>query len=56
LVNDAEDEQAAFGFLGELIEANLNEYLEATNGCLVHVLGKDLVGFGVLGAALLARR
>jgi hypothetical protein len=56
LVNDAEDEQAAFGFLGELIEANLSEYLEATNGCLVHVLGKELVGFDVLGPACLARR
>lgn len=56
LVNDAEDERAAFGFLGELIETNLSEYLEATNGCLVHVLGKELVGFDILGSAQLARR
>jgi hypothetical protein len=56
LVSDAEDEQRAFGFLGELIEANLNGYVDATNGCLVHVLGKKLVGFDVLGATRLALR
>ena len=56
LVNDAEDEQAAFGFLEELIEVNLSGFVEATNGCLVHVLGKELVGFDVLGAARLALR
>jgi hypothetical protein len=56
LVNDAEDEQTAFGFLEELIEANLSSYVEATNGCLVHVLGKELVGFDVLGGTRLALR
>jgi hypothetical protein len=56
LVGDIEDEQTAFGFLGELIEANLSSYAEATNGCWVHVLGKELVGFDVLGVAHLARR
>lgn len=56
LVNDAEDELTAFGFLGELIEANLSDYIELTNGCLVHVLGKELVGFDVLGTASLVRR
>jgi hypothetical protein len=56
LVNDAEDEQAAFGFLAELIETNLSGYVEATNGCLVHVLGKELVGFDVLGRAHIVRR
>ena len=56
LVNDLDDERAAFGFLGELIEANLSGLIDATNGCLVHVLGKELVGFDVLGAARLAPR
>jgi hypothetical protein len=56
LVSDVEDEQTAFGFLGELIEVNLSSYVEASNGCLVHVLGKELVGFDVLGVARLARR
>jgi hypothetical protein len=56
LVNDEEDERTAFGFLEELIAANLNGYAEITSGCLVHVLGKDLVGFDVLGGAYLARR
>jgi hypothetical protein len=56
LVNDAEDERAAFGFLGELIETNLSEYLGATNGCLVHVVGKELVGFDILGRAHLVPR
>jgi hypothetical protein len=56
LVNDAEDEQTAFGFLGELIEANRSDFIDATSGCLVHVLGKELVGFDVLGEARLALR
>jgi hypothetical protein len=43
-------------FLGELMETSLSEYLEATNGCLVHVVGKELVGFDILGRAHLARR
>jgi hypothetical protein len=56
LVNDAEDEHAAFGFLERLIEANLSGFVEVTSGCLVHVLGKELVGFDVLGEARLAFR
>jgi hypothetical protein len=56
LVNDAEDERAAFGYLGELIETNLSEYLVATNGCLVHVVGKELVGFDILGRVHLVLR
>jgi hypothetical protein len=56
LVNDEEDERTAFGFLEELIAANRNGYAEIANGCLVHVLGKELVGFDVLGRAHLARR
>ena len=39
----------------ELIETSLSEYLEATNGCLVHVVGKELVGFDILGRVHLAR-
>jgi hypothetical protein len=56
LLNDAKDEQAAFGFLAELIEMDFDSYIQTANGCLVHVLGKELVGFDVLGAAHLARR
>jgi hypothetical protein len=56
LVNDVEDEEAAFGFLGELIEASLSGLTDAANGCLVHVFGRELVGFDVLGAARLAPR
>ena|SRR5579872_3773121 len=56
LVNDAEDERAAFRFLGELIETKLSEYLAATNGCLVHVVGKELVGFDILRRAHLVLR
>jgi hypothetical protein len=56
LVNDMEDERTAFGFLGELIEANRRGFVDATSGCLVHVLGKELVGFDVLGEARLALR
>ena len=56
LVCDAEDERAAFGFLRELIETDLDGYINTANGCLVHVLGKELVGFDVLGRAHLANR
>ena len=52
----SEDEHAAFGFLEALIEANLSGFVEVTSGCLVHVLGKELVGFDVLGEARLAFR
>ncbi len=56
LLNDVEDEHEAFGILGELIEMDLDGYIQTANGCLVHVLGKALVGFDVLGKAHLARR
>jgi hypothetical protein len=56
LIYDAEDEHAAFGFLGELIETDLDDYIRTANGCFVHVLGKELVGFDILGTARLASR
>jgi hypothetical protein len=56
LLFDADDERDAFGFLGELIAMRLNGSIATANGCSVHVLGKKLVGFDVLGAAHLALR
>jgi hypothetical protein len=56
LLFDADDERDAFGFLRELIAARANGSVMSANGCLVHVLGKKLVGFDVLGEARLALR
>jgi hypothetical protein len=56
LLFDADDERDAFGFLGELIATRFNGTATKANGCLVHVLGKKMVGFDVLGEVRLALR
>lgn len=56
LLTDHEEEHAAFGYLKEAIEENRNTYVRAANGCLVHVLGKEYLGFDLLGNVQLVRR
>ncbi len=56
LLFDDEDERVAFGFLREAIEIKRDTYVQAANGCLVHILGKEYVCFDLLGRVELVRR
>ena len=56
LLFDADDERDAFGFLSELIATRCDDLTEKANGCLVHVLGKEVAGFDLLGEANLVPR
>lgn len=58
LLNDDNDndELGAFGYLRETITMDRDTYVSAANGCLVHVLGKRVLGFDVLGNARSIRR
>lgn len=56
LLTDDEEEHAAFGYLKEAIKEDRNTYVRAANGCLVHVLGKEYLGFDLLGNVQLVRR
>jgi hypothetical protein len=56
LIFDSDDERRAFSLLLTLIEARRAELVNITNGCLIHVLGKEHVFFDILGAVKFRNR
>jgi hypothetical protein len=56
LIFSREDEVSAFSTLLNVINPRRSELLRITNGCLVHILGKEYVFFDVFGRATRRRR
>lgn len=56
LIFDEADERDAFAHLKEKLETERTRHVKALNGCQVHVLGKALVGFDLMGQFSLSRR
>jgi hypothetical protein len=56
LIFNDEDERRAFLILLDVIDSRRGELLKITNGCFVHVLGKEYVFFDVLGRPERRRR
>jgi hypothetical protein len=50
------DELDAFRFLNELLVPEHVSYVQAANGCLIHILGKERVCFDLLGKNRLVKR
>jgi len=56
LIFDETDEHTAFAHLKGMIERKRLRYIDALNGCQVHILGKTLVCFDLVGAFSLTVR
>jgi len=50
LLFDGDDEREAFAFLEAAVAKKRQDFIRATNGCLVHILGKEHIFLDVTGA------
>ena len=50
LLFDGDDELEAFAFLRTTLARNRRDFIRTTNGCLVHILGKEHIFLDVTGA------
>jgi hypothetical protein len=56
LEEDDDEERSAFLYLKKAVTMARDTYIQAANGCSVHVLGSKYVCFDLLGKAQLVRR